>query len=166
MGIWAETARRITSLVLAALTMLVTKACGSDKPLWQRLEEDQYNSCKPRLDHMVEKYGEMFEMDVYGEVTCTDPEYKGWRIALGGDADGTTDNFSVRLRRDDVEAFIQEFAEPFFAECKVYLTGGMTATLDADADTESLFSYKLGVCRYHICVPYSVVYKAQGRGVF
>ena len=123
--------RHIVIFIIAALLLLTAAGCGSDKELWEVLEEQQYNSYKPRLDHMVEKYGDMFEMDIYGTVTCTDPEYKDWRIAC----DGASDNFSIRLRRDDLELFIKEIAEPIFGECKVYVTRGRTSTLDMDADT-------------------------------
>lgn len=67
-------------LVILAVSLLLALTAGcrhtEDKPLWQRLEEAQYNRYKPRLDYMVEKYGDMFTMDVYGEVYCTDPEYR------------------------------------------------------------------------------------------
>lgn len=151
--------RHIVIFVVVALLLLTAAGCGSDKELWEVLEEQQYNSYKPRLDHMVEKYGDMFEMDIYGTVTCTDPEYKDWRIAC----DGASDNFSIRLRRDDLELFIKEIAEPIFGECKVYVTRGRTSTLDMDADTEEFFTYKYALVSCWIYVPYSDDYQAQGE---
>ena len=70
----------------------------NQKPLWQRLEDAQYNKYKPRLDRMLERYGDMFEMDIYGTVTCTDSEYKDWQLACNAGAD----NFAIRLRRDEL----------------------------------------------------------------
>ena len=93
---------RIVIFLITALLLITAAGCGSDKPLWMVLEDAQYNRYKPLLDHMVEKYGDMFEMDVYGTVTCTDPEYKDWRLAC----DTASDNFAIRLRRDDLELFI------------------------------------------------------------
>ena len=156
--------KRIVIFIIAVLLLLTAAGCGSDKPLWKVLEEQQYNSYKSRLDHMVEKYGDMFEMDVYGTVTCTDPEYHGWRIRLGGDNDGsTTDNFSVRLRRDDIEVFIQEIAEPILGECKVYVCDGFPSKLNADADTEDFFTYEQALVYCWIYVPYNEDYQEHGE---
>jgi len=151
-----------------AVSLLLAMAVGchhsEDKPLWQQLEDAQYNSYKSRLNHMVGKYGDMFEMNVYGDVYCTDPEYHGWNIRVSGDADGTTtDNFSIRLRRDDIELFIQEIAEPIFGECKVYVCDGFASKLDVDADIEDFFTYKQGLVYCWIYVPYSEDYKTQGK---
>lgn len=151
--------KQIVIFIIAALLLITAAGCGSDKELWEVLEEAQYNRYKPMLDHMVGKYGDMFEMDVYGTVTCTDPEYKDWRIAC----DTGSDNFAIRLRRDDLELFIKEIAEPIFEECKVYVTRGRTSTLDIDADTEEFFTYEYGLVGCWICVPYSEDYQAQGE---
>lgn len=154
----------IVIFFITVLLLITAVSCGSDKELWEVLEDAQYSSYKPRLDHMIKKYGDIFEMDVYGTVTCTDPEYKDWRISLGGDADGsTTDNFAIRLRRDDIEFFIQEIAAPIFGECKVYVTRGRTSTLDADADTEDFFTYEYSLVSCWIYVPYNEDYQAQGE---
>lgn len=160
--------RHIVIFTIITLLLITVAGCGSDKELWEVLEEAQYNRYKPRLDHMVEKYGDMFEMDVYGKVYCTDPEYKGWHIGIGGNADGaTTDNFSIRLRRNDLEHFMQEIAEPIFGECKIYVTDGYLCTLDEDADTEGFFTYndKWGLVDYRIYVPYSEDYQIQGEAL-
>lgn len=34
------------------------------------------------LEHMLEKYGDIFEMDVHGKITCTSPEYQDWNIRV------------------------------------------------------------------------------------
>lgn len=157
---------RIATFMITAL-LLLTTGCQhtEDKPLWEVLEDKQYNSYKPLLDHMVEKYGDMFEMNVYGDVYCTDPEYHSWRIRIAGDnVDASPiDNFSIRLRRDDIELFIQEIAEPIFGECKVYVCDGFSSKLDADADTEDFFTYKHGLVYCWIYVPYSEDYQEQGE---
>ena len=157
--------RWIVILLAAVLVMITAAGCGSDKALWEILEGAQYNKYKPRLDHLVKKYGDMFTMNVYGDVYCTDSEYHGWRIRIAGDnVDASPiDNFSIRLRRDDIELFIQEIAEPIFGECKVYVCDGFASKLDADADTEDFFTYKHGLVYCWIYVPYSEDYQAQGE---
>lgn len=158
--------RKCLAIFAVSLLLVLTTGCRQteDKPLWERLEEEQYNSYKPRLDHLVEKYGDMFEMNVYGDVYCIEPEYHSWRIRLGGDADGsTTDNFSVRLRRDDIEVFIQEIAEPILGECKVYVCDGFPSKLDEDADTEDFFTYERALVYCWIYVPYNEDYQEHGE---
>ena len=157
--------RHIVVFLITALLLIAAAGCGSDKALWEILEDAQYNKYKPRLDHMVKKYGDMFTMNVYGAVYCTDPEYEDWDIRIAGDnVDASTiDNFSIRLRRDDIELFIQEIAEPIFGECKVYVCDGFASKLDADADTEDFFTYKHGLVYCWIYVPYSEDYQAQGE---
>ena len=155
--------RRIAILLTAVLIIITAAGCGSDKELWEILEEAQYNRYKPKLDYMVKKYGDMFVMDVYGTVTCTDPEYKDWHLKC----DAGSDNFAIRLRRDDLELFMREIAEPVFGPCKVYVNDGYPCTLDADADIEDFFTYndKWGVVEYCIYVPYSEDYQAQGEAL-
>ena len=67
----------------------------------------------------------MFEMDVYGTLFCMDPAYKDWSIGLGGEENAITDNFAIRPRRDDIEVFLTEIAEPILGECEVYVRDGM-----------------------------------------
>lgn len=155
--------KRIIAFLVAALLLITAAGCGSGKELWEILEEQQYNRYKPRLDHMVEKYGDMFTMNVYGDVYCTDPEYKDWHIGISGDED----DFAIRLRRDDLEEFMMEIAEPIFGRCKVYIHDGHPSSLGADAELEDFFTYndEWGLIDYTIYVPYSEQYKEQGEAL-
>lgn len=159
--------RKCLAIFAVSLLLALTVGCQrtEEKPLWQQLEDGQYNAYKPRLDYMVEKYGDMFEMNVYGDVYCTDAEYHNWRIRIAGDnVDASTiDNFSIRLKRDDIELFIQKIAEPIFGECKVYVCDGFSSKLNADTATEDFFTYKQGLVSCWIYVPYSEDYQAQGE---
>ena len=114
---------------------------------------------------MAEKYGDMFKMDLEGNIICTDPEYADWSISIEHNTEAKypgMDNFAIRLRRDDLELFIKELAEPIFGECKVYVTDGLASTLGADADTEDFFlSDRLVILR--IYVPYSDDYYEQAE---
>ena len=69
--------KHIIVFLVAVLLVLITGCRHTeDKPLWQQLDEAQYNRYKPRLDHMIEKYGEEFTMDNYGTVSP-------WNIQIG-----------------------------------------------------------------------------------
>ena len=128
----------------------------NQKPLWQRLEDAQYNKYKPRLDRMLERYGDMFEMDIYETVTCTDSEYKDWQLACNAGAD----NFAIRLRRDELELFMQKIAEPVLGECKVYVADGNPSILGMDAEIETFFTYEFDLVKYAIWVPYTENYQS------
>ena len=67
----------IIMFMIAALLLTTAAGCGSDKPLWERLEDLQYSSYAPRLRFLTKKYGDIFEMDEYGQITSTLPEYQG-----------------------------------------------------------------------------------------
>jgi len=151
--------RRVIPLLTTAALLLLPAGCRprEDKPLWQQLEEAQYDRYRPRLDHMVEKYGDRFEMDVYGAVTCTEPEYQDWQIRIDGD----TDNFAVRLRRDDLEASLLELAQPIFGPCQVYVAGGLPSALGDEAEVQDFLTD--GRVEYRVYVPYSDAYEAQGE---
>ncbi len=159
--------RRIGCLALALVLALLTGCAREEKPLWQRLEEEQYNRYKPRLDHMVEKYGDMFEMNVYGTLLCTDPAYQDWGIRLGGgeEGDAFTDNFAIRLRRDDIEALIMEIAEPLLGECRVYVRGGMPSLLGAEAEAEEFFTCQRGLVQCRICLPCGEDFQERGAAL-
>lgn len=152
----------ILYIVSAILLLLAMVGCGekeAKKELWQILEEAQYDRYKPKLDYVVEKYGDMFEMDVYGQITCTNPEYKDWDIS----GDSGSDNFAIRLRRDDLEGYIHEVVEPVLGECKVYITDGTSSTLDMDAEIEEFFTYDQALIWCRIYVPFTEDYEAQWR---
>ena len=55
-------------VITFAISILLAMAVGchhsEDMPLWEQLDRAQYNRYKPRLDHMIEKYGEEFTTDV------------------------------------------------------------------------------------------------------
>lgn len=69
--------RHIVILIIAALLLITVAGRGSDEPLWERLEDLQYSSYAPRLRFLTKKYGDIFEMDEYGQITSTLPEYWG-----------------------------------------------------------------------------------------
>ena len=71
--------KHIIVFLVAVLLVLITGCRHTeDKPLWQQLDEAQYNRYKPRLDHMIEKYGEEFTMDNYGTVFSV--EHPDWNF--------------------------------------------------------------------------------------
>lgn len=90
--------RRIVIFIIAALLLLTAAACGSDKPLWEQLEDLQYSSYTPRLRFLTKKYGDIFEMDVYGQITSTLLEYHGvdFEVEFNENTFKYEDNFLIQ----------------------------------------------------------------------
>ena len=111
-----------------------------DKPLWKQLVEQQYNRFKPRLDYMVEKYGEEFTMTEYGTVFSV--EHPDWvpGISYNSTTGLFEDNYVFRLKRDELESIMMDIAEPIWGECKIYLDESPYTSLGADSTAEELLS--------------------------
>lgn len=120
--------RYIVVFIIAALLLITAAGCGSrngdDKPLWQRLDEAQYNRYKPRLDHMIEKYGEEFTMDNYGTVFSVEHPDWNFNVKYSEQKGCIVDNYIVFLRRDeikeDVEIILADIYENFKISVKPY----------------------------------------------
>lgn len=108
----------IEIFMITALLLITAAGCESGKPLWERLEDLQYSSYAPRLRFLTKKYGDIFEMDEYGQITSTLPEYQG--LAFEVEYDESTfkyeDNFLIQYRRDEIENCLQEILEPVIGE--------------------------------------------------
>jgi hypothetical protein len=159
---------KIAAILLGALFLTTLGGCTTMKPeptekkeIWEIWEEAQYNSYKPRLDHMIEKYGDYFKMNMYG--TITSDVYPDWNI--GVDYDSTKkvfrDNFSIYLRKADLANAMQELAEPIFEECKAYIEEGRKSSLGLDSLVEEFFTYQYGLVSFRIYVPYTDDYKER-----
>lgn len=156
--------RTIGALLLAvALALCPLGGCATQMPLWQWLEQQQYNRYKPQLDYMVEKYGPLFQMDVYGSVSCTEPAYQDWRLRLGSSPSSFTDNFAARLHREELEARLQQLAQPVLGPCKVYLTGSRPCSLGEGAEMEQFFTS--GLLEFCLCLPYGQQPQRQGQAL-
>ena len=57
--------KHIIAFLIATFLLLTVAVYGSDKPLWERLEDLQYSSYAPGLRFLTKKYGNIFEMDMY-----------------------------------------------------------------------------------------------------
>ncbi len=135
------------------LAFVMCGCCGKDV-LQDRKEMRERQML---VDHMEEKYNVPFRINAYRKVVCSEPEYKYWPI----ECDMEQDNFSIRFRRDDLEQFIHDLAEPILGDCKVYITDGMSSPLQADSDTEAFFTYPGGLVRCWIFTPYTEDHNAK-----
>ena len=96
--------RKCLAIFAVSLLLVLTTGCRhtEDKPLWQQLDEAQYNRYKPRLDHMIEKYGEEFTMDNYGTVFSVEHPDWNFNVKYLEQKGCIVDNYIVFLRRDEI----------------------------------------------------------------
>lgn len=112
--------KHIIAFLIAAL-LLLTTGCQhtEDKPLWERLDEAQYNRYKPRLDHMIEKYGEEFTMDNYGTVFSVEHPDWNFNVKYLEQKGCIVDNYIVFLHRDEIRSEIEPILTDIYGDCKI-----------------------------------------------
>ena len=106
-----------------------------DKPLWKQLVEQQYNRFKPRLDYMVEKYGEEFTMTEHGTVFSV--EHPDWyfNVDYKEYAQCYLDNYIVFLRKDEIQQIMQELLSDLIGDCLVFIEPCWYAPASSMKDT-------------------------------
>ncbi len=155
--------KHIIAFLIATFLLLTVAVYGSDKPLWERLEDLQYSSYAPGLRFLTKKYGNIFEMDEYGQITSTLPEY--WGMAFEAEFNENTfmyeDNFLVQYRREEIEDCLQEILEPVVGECKIYVEGKRTS-LSKDVPLEDILTHKNHIVKLNVCIPLTDEYQFYG----
>lgn len=143
-----------------AVSLLLTMAVGcqhtEDKPLWERLDEAQYNRYKPRLDHMIEKYGEEFTMDNYGTVFSVEHPDWSFNVKYIEQSSCIRDNYIVFIRRDEIKEIVTNILSDIYGDCKVSVLPEWYAPSNSTKDTtaEELLSAATqgeGNCMVVVC---------------
>ena len=113
--------RKCFAIFAVSLLLVLTTGCRhtEDKPLWERLDEAQYNRYKPRLDHMIEKYGEEFTMDNYGTVFSVEHPDWSFHVKYLEQKGCIVDNYIVFLRRDEIKSEIEPILTDIYGNCKI-----------------------------------------------
>ena len=122
--------RKCLAILAVSLLLVLTTGCqhSEDKPLWERLDEAQYNRYKPRLDHMIEKYGEEFTMEhLDWNFNVKYLEQKGCIV----------DNYIVFLRRDEIKSEIEPILTDIYGNCKISVLPEWFAPPSTTKDTTS-----------------------------
>lgn len=127
-----------------------------EKPLWERLDEAQYNRYKPRLDHMCEKYGEEFTMDNYGTVFSVEHPDWSFNVKYLEQSSCIRDNYIVYIRRDEIKEILANILSDIYKECKIAILPEWYAPSDTTKDTtaEELLSaaaHGEGNCMVVVC---------------
>ena len=128
----------------------------NSKQLWQVLEDMQYSSYAPRLRFLTKKYGDIFEMDVYGQITST----LSFDVEFNTETLQYEENFLVQYRREEIEAFLQEKISPVIGNCKIYV-GGTRSSLPKDAEIEDIVENEKFIVKPVICIPFSDDYQSH-----
>lgn len=150
--------KRFVAAVTIFLLLLVTVGCqhSKDKPLWERLDQAQYDRYKPRLEHMIEKYGEEFTMDNYGTVFSVEHPEWSFNVKYLEQSSCIRDNYIVFIRRDEIKEIITNILSDIYGELKISVLPEWYAPSDSTKDTtaEELLSaaaYGEGNCMVIIC---------------
>ena len=131
--------RKCLAILAVSLLLVLTTGCqhSEDKPLWERLDEAQYNRYKPRLDHMIEKYGEEFTMDNYGTVFSVEHLDWNFNVKYLEQKGCIVDNYIVFLRRDEIKSEIEPILTDIYGNCKISVLPEWFAPPSTTKDTTS-----------------------------
>ena len=131
--------RKCFAIFAVSLLLVLTTGCRhtEDKPLWERLDEAQYNRYKPRLDHMIEKYGEEFTMDNYGTVFSVEHPDWDFNVKYLEQKGCIVDNYIVFLRRDEIRSEIEPILTDIYGDCKISVLPEWFAPPSTTKDTTS-----------------------------
>lgn len=158
--------KHIIAFLVAILLLITIAGYGNGKELWEQLEYLQYNSYASKLRFLTKKYGDIFEMDEYGQITSTLPEYQGmdFEAEFNDNTLKYEDNFLVQYRREEIEDCLQEILEPVVGECKIYVEGNRTS-LPKDAPLEDILAHKNHIIKLNICLPLTDEYQSGANEV-
>ena len=131
--------RKCFAIFAVSLLLVLTTGCRhtEDKPLWERLDEAQYNRYKLRLDHMIEKYGEEFTMDNYGTVFSVEHPDWSFNVKYSEQKGCIVDNYIVFLRRDEIKSEIEPILTDIYGVCKISVLPEWFAPPSTTKDTTS-----------------------------
>lgn len=129
---------------------------NNEKPLWERLDEAQYNGYKPLLDYMCDKYGEEFTMDNYGTVFSVEHPDWSFNVDYLEQSSCIRDNYIVYIRRDEIKEIVASILSDIYKECKISILPEWYAPSNSTKDTtaeELLAAAPLGEgnCMVVIC---------------
>ena len=112
--------RKCLAILAVSLLLVLTTGCqhSEDKPLWERLDEAQYNRYKPRLDRM-EHLDWNFNVKYLEQKGCI------------------VDNYIVFLRRDEIKSEIEPILTDIYGNCKISVLPEWFAPPSTTKDTTS-----------------------------
>jgi len=134
-------------LALLAHQQLSGDESRSNRTMIKQIADYMYHSrTDPKLEYLVEKYGDEFVATEYGSIQST--RFPGLYVNLRWSEEDQTyiDNYIVYLRREDLWAILAPAVQEIYDDCKVFIAP-YTPSPDFDKNTtaeELLTTFGLG----------------------
>ena len=144
--------RRLVIFLCAAAVILVAAGIVRVKlhpprPLHEQIADYMYHSrTDPKLEYLIEKYGDEFVATEYGSIQSTRFPGLYVRLRWSEEAQTYTDNYIVYLRREDLRAILAPTVQEIYDDCKVFIAP-YTPSPDFDKNTtaeELLTTFGMG----------------------
>ena len=141
--------RRLVIFLCAAAVILVAAGIVRVKlhPPHEQIADYMYHSrTDPKLEYLIEKYGDEFVATEYGSIQSTRFPGLYVRLRWSEEAQTYTDNYIVYLRREDLRAILAPTVQEIYDDCKVFIAP-YTPSPDFDKNTtaeELLTTFGMG----------------------
>ena len=119
--------RRLVIFLCAAAVILVAAGIVRVKlhpprPLHEQIADYMYHSrTDPKLEYLIEKYGDEFVATEYGSIQSTRFPGLYVRLRWSEEAQTYTDHYIVYLRREDLRAILAPTVQEIYDDCKVFI---------------------------------------------
>lgn len=132
----------------------------------ERFLTAQHNRYKPRIDYMIEKYGEEFTMDDYGIVTSA--KHPSWSLDVRyiEREECYMDDYIILLRRNEMQKIMAEILLGVYEQCKVFVYSEQCAPKGSSRNTTADDLLRSGAQGNASCIGvYCYTFKSpQSRG--
>lgn len=136
--------RRLVIFLCAAAVILVAAGIVRVKlhpprPLHEQIADYMYHSrTDPKLEYLVEKYGDEFVATEYGSIQST--RFSDFYVNVEWYEEEKTykDDYIVYLRKQELESILIPIAEPIFGKCKLFVISYGDCPSNYGKDTSAL----------------------------
>ena len=118
--------RRLVIFLCAAVILvaagIVWVKLHPPRPLHEQIADYMYHSrTDPKLEYLVEKYGDEFVATEYGSIQST--RFSDFYVNVEWYEEEKTykDDYIVYLRKQELESILIPIAEPIFGKCKLFV---------------------------------------------
>lgn len=139
--------RRFVIFLCAAAVILVTAGIVRVKlhpprpprPLHEQIADYMYHSrTDPKLEYLVEKYGDEFVATEYGSIQSTRFSDFYVNVEWYEEEKNYKDDYIVYLRKQELESILIPIAEPIFGKCKLFVISYGDCPSNYGKDTSAL----------------------------
>ena len=135
--------RRLVIFLCAAVILvaagIVRVKLHPPRPLHEQIADYMYHSrTDPKLEYLVEKYGDEFVATEYGSIQST--RFSDFYVDVEWYEEEKTykDDYIVYLRKQELESILIPIAEPIFGKCKLFVISYGDCPSNYGKDTSAL----------------------------